>query len=1334
MDTQPAPGGPSSPPAVAAAENVAVDHQQWKTEPIRIGRMGIQLNSSLAFLKPNEAARLTNLVPRNEGGVITRPGQTTFLTTGGSAVLSACRLDDPNDADTTIFWSVDQSVMRGTSGVPSNIASGFSGKPISFTPWQASQSGEPWVYMADEDQMAKASRTSPALPIGLPKAAQPSSVTPAARLVTSICTFSATDNTQAANWTPFNGPDADPEGGVCGVPVLYDASGVDPDGCVNMATVEGTAITGYICSMSIPKPMDLSLVGGQPSTEEDIISFALRINTPRQVKEVRLYFVCSAFTPGAIPGGEPNKVIPAGANANAYVRSLRSSDYAEFIGAQGTAQEAASNVRSSNLLSGFADPATLSAATVSSASLAGSDTWTQYGSITEPTNPSDPTIRIPLRKRDFVRIGTAGQPGTDWSTITGIVIAVITKNAVPVTLGFDNAYLTGGYNPDTSEPDSQPFDYRIVNVDKRTGARSNPSDVLESQKIEALRQQVTIQPAAYGDANIYQIAYRRGGSLVDNWYNIGDNYDTGDGQTITDNSSDASALGAGAVETDNDQPVTTADANGDAVYASPLSFLVGPLDGFLIGGGDRHRPGDIYWCKRSQPDHWPAANHTPCCPPSEQLLNGAMFASQAFVFSHVRMYQVQVNLSDSGSLSTSPTDCLEGLAGRMALAVGPGGIFFASDDAVRVTQGGVSKVISNNIRPLFHGESVNGYNPIDFDYPDQIRLQVHGDDLWFGFQDTAGDKVWWVYSIIYETWRFVEFARATTMVYSDSGQDHGLLLILGGASTGNAYHHTGFTDDGTPITTQFRTGALLSESREEKIFGDLMTWGNFYGADLEIQPLLNNEVTEDLVSSVTTATGYQRQIFHPFGTQPQHAQSISVDVAWEAPNNASPYLDMVGISVAIQPEITMKRATQWHPLRNEGESWVQGAWVDSDTFGNDVVVDFEGLLNGTPVTLLADQIINSNAGRKQWYSWPAKHVDMVRIRPTGDCEPWMLFGQGWLSRPEPARVSKIDSGYENHQDSYYTGLDIEIDTFGQDKQIIVTVDDVVLFDPATGFGYWTVNANSRRLIHLTLPDGRGHIYRFYSSDSVLALVYSHKWWLDAEPSEQANWNQNYTIAGSLADKWLKGILLECDTFGQNKSVNVQIDGVNVAAGPFTVNTNGRKVVHVAFPEELGRVFRVWPADAFPGRLYSLGWIFDEEPYQLTRFETQEITLGIDAWKMATYGEITYKAASDVTITCKVYGHAGNLIATDAYTLPATGSLKTMTPFKPLARKGVLYKYIFTSPTGFWLYREESWIKFQPWLGGAATKLKPFGNDDLDPTRSMVNAEGAAARSGGLANG
>jgi hypothetical protein len=1097
--------------AQVAAESQSVDHIQWQTEIARLGIAGVNLTTGKDALPAGKVRQLTNGVPLMNGGVQTRPGL-TVLTQGGANIHSAYRLNDSKNATSILLWGVDGNLAWANSGAFNYAYSGFSGKPLSFSSWETEYAGEPWAFIADANQMAKMRSDGLALPIGLPKAAQPTSIVVQAPLVTPVCTFTSSDFTGANDWSPIQGYGTD--GLTAGLPSFGGTEST------LITITPGLTAKPYYSGMSVAHAVDLTtlpnpLGGTITSTDQDLIHFSLRVTNPEVISEVRLYFVVGPYTDAAIPGLSVD-VSGVQPNSSAYARAFRMSDYTTFLNLTGTALDAASQQRAAAvtagqevitrtgrlrylLKTGVSNQATQQAANtaakqalvqsqftplvgspvnmISSAQLPGADVWVEYGIVGRP-----------LRKADFLKIGNAGEEGFTWANVSGIVIVILTTIASPTTLDFDDMYLTGGYDPDVSEPDSAWYDYRVCNVDKRTGARSNPSDVMYADAdnknvygISCARQLITVHPSAYGDGNIFQEVYRRGGSLVDTWYGpVADNKATGDGQPLVDTMSDVTALATGSVDIDHDQPVTTTAANGDAIYAQPLGFLLpGPINGYLIGGGDPNRPGDIYWCKQGEPDHWPAFNHQQVCPPSETLLNGGMYGGQAFIFSRERMYSVQVGFGDS-PISSSPTDCAQGPVGRWAITVGPGGIYFASRDAVRVTQGGISVPISDDIRPLFHGETVDGYYPIDFSQPDAIRLDVHGDDIWFGFINTNGTRDWWVFSLIYKTWRNVTFAPAIGMAYSDQALGEGLKLILGGSASGRAYLHTGVSDNGASFTVKVRTGALLATTREEKLFGDVAVWGDFTDTDPILTTRLDVDQVVNTSDTVIGQAGYREYLLHPFGEVPQHAQSISFDAEWTSGAATPATLYQFGISVAVQPEITMKRATTWQPLNTNGEAYLTGCWIDSDTFGNPIDVIVEALLGGVRTTITT-LTITSDAGRRQWFDWPAVHCDMIRLRPVGDCEPWMLYGQGWLWRPEPARLPGMDSGFINLGDTYYTGLDLEIDTFGADKRVIVVVDgNVTLIDPATSVAVLHRSTPSGRLDrHITLPWGRGHIYRFY---------------------------------------------------------------------------------------------------------------------------------------------------------------------------------------------------------------------------------------------------------------
>lgn len=60
----------------------------------------------------------------------------------------------------------------------------------------------------------------------------------------------------------------------------------------------------------------------------------------------------------------------------------------------------------------------------------------------------------------------------------------------------------------------------------------------------------------------------------------------------------------------------------------------------------------------------------------------------------------------------------------------------------------------------------------------------------------------------------------------------------------------------------------------------------------------------------------------------------------------------------------------------------------------------------------------------------------------------------------------------------------------------------------------------------------------------------------------------------------------------------------------------------------------------------------------------------------------------------------------------------------------MVKYLLTSTAAFHLYREETFLTIQPWGANDPITIRPFGDDDLDPTRPMTNATLAAGTSGG----
>lgn len=1325
-----------------------------------LGNGGINLASAIDAVPVGQFTRLTNVdwVLGEPRALTGRPGQTLAASVGSGTVHSIIRLTDLQTSTRTYLWGEEDHLLLGDlGGAMTVLETGFSGDPLSLLPGHPPLSGDPWVYVGDSALMCKVRFDGLVTEIGLPAPGTAAAVALATEQITNI----ARGTTTADAWTANPGYDySSPPLVAAAGTTTTDALGSTFD--ANPGNAVLAAGNGYWCFWGCPKTLNLDVVGAYEASDDDLMHMAFKIGNPSLVAEVRIYLVCSpVFSPSVLPGSSVDAGgAPTDANTEFYMKAFRPDDFAAMVQTFQSQVSAAETARINQLRQqALTEQAKLERYLLApstnraqryvraqsqlvqslNAQLAASQRDPTRNQSVQASGANNQyldfgTVGIPLRRGEWKRFGNTAAYG--WGTITGLVVYLqALPNAAaanPLNLliycSILEWYLTGGSGPDVTEPDAQSYDYRATHYDPRTGVEGNPSPIMaEANWANPLRRGVNVTPQAYGDSAMRQRVYRRGGSLTEDWFYCGVN--DSDGGVFLDRNSDFAIAAAGTVETDHYQPVPTVDDAGETVLAQPLPILFGPYNGQMLGLGDPYRPGYVYASLPNQPDLWPPDLITEVCPPSEQLMSGCMYGGNAYVFSREAGYAIYGQISGSNGLSSAPTGCKHGLASRWALAVGAGAMWIGSTDGIyKVGGGGAEDLVSQPIGPLFHGQSVNGYFPIDLTEEARYRLAVYDNCLWVTFQDTEGDQQVWVLQILTGQWKHYGFARELAVVYPDLAQ-----LLLGGLTTGEAYTHSGTSDDGVAIAAEVRTASTdWGRPREEKLLGDqiidldpkdlTLTWTNY----------LNSEAVINTPIDVGGFDGRQRVILDSFGVIPQRARNLAVDLAWSA-TTAPPILYFLGTSITPQPDITMNRVTNWDDLGRADPSYVMGITLDCDTGGGDRTIVVEGDLNGV-ITTLSTITVNTDGRHKVAFTWLGQRANMVRLRPESDCGPWVLYRADWNTQPEPPRIAGWDAYFENGWDQYYTGLDLYCDTGGATKTVAVEVDGVVLTNPETGNAWWEVIAGGRQVVHLTLPTGRGHVFRFYATDANVGSLYQFRWHLVEEPSEQSNWNSPYTILGTQADKYLKGIVFEVDCFALDKTVSVEADGVVVDTLTIPA-TNGRKVVQLSLTngQQLGRVWRIIPTDFNPSRLYSLRPIFDEEPFALTAWNTQLIDHGFDGYHYLVDAMITLKSNDAVTLTLVgQYNQSSGASFTDTYTIPSTAGVKqkVFLPFE--ARKAVLYQYFLDADSPFWLYREESYVRVQDWQGGGLRQAHVFGNDDLDPTRGMTNATLAAARSGGSA--
>lgn len=1348
MPDTPGPGPlPYDPPKWAGID-AGAQPQVWENPMWVPGRLGINPAVQADKLQPEEAQQRINLIQRRGGGLQVRPGQTVVATGAGAVnVTSVEELNDPASSTFVRFASAGSTLWRGLGGALfTALSGGWSGDPIYFQPFRPRLSGSSWMVASDRNKVRQIPFAGAEIPLGLPAPATAAAPEVADILTTRIASFDATDGSIAANWTMNAGstrPDEEGNSTASDPPTAADVTGLSGN-AVEFTLVPGGAINESFNSwFGWAKALDLSTLqaGVKEASDQDFIHLWLRCDRPDLLEEIRVYLVCSpGFDPTIVPGTD------VALNTDAFVKAIRPHDFTNFVAllqdALNAGQQSRDNAVVDQYLGGdggtvpttqeVVDPGNpygtegqddLTTQTTPQL-VPGANAWSEFGNIGRP-----------LRRGEFLRIGNLDDRG--WDTITGIVILVQTNSGDPVKVACDDWFLTGGYDLDSAEATATSYDYRYTNFHTITGDEGNPSpEQTPDTFVEALRRRLKQTPPAYGNADVRQRFYRRGGSLPDDWYYVGQN--TADGAEFVDEVSDAEASGADTLELDNFAAVPSQNAAGVTVLGQPLPVIF-EVNGQLFGLGDPLQPGKLYRAKPGRPGSWPPDLVTEVCSPSEELMTGMEVDGGGLVFSRLKLYRVLNNLTQNGDAAVTEIPGSPGIAQRWAWTKRDGMVYYVAATGIYRTAGGAAELVTPKLRPIFEGEegTINAdYPPIDWTAGTfTLRLECYQHTLRFLYLDTgAVARCLCIDLITGEVWED-QYANDLACFHTDEGVPglRGASLFMGGRGDGTLYEWGGLTDNGTQIPFTLSTGYLdAGRPREDKHLGDVVADVAFAGT-LTLQVKLNTGAVTNTPLTVVGDGTRQRLTFDPFGIIPQFARNVQFTLSGTAPATSAPVLYQLGASWASLPDQTMLRATQWQPL-GISEQFVKGCTIVCDTGDEAIQVLAEGTRTGLgdPFTM-GTLTVQANGKRLLQFSWATARAEQVRLRPITPCGPWRLFSIQWDHTAEPPRVGYWDTHAEQLGDSYFTGIDLDVNTFGATKQVLVEIDGTLVTNQATGTTVFTLPAvNGRRWVHFTFNAQtpiRGHVARVYSTDGVLGMLFGWKWWRDEEPPEQYNWNQNFTIEAAMNDKAVKGVVLECDTFNVAKTVRIEIDGTLVATK--TVTANGRSVVNLTWPQGIGRVLRLYPTDVNPGRLYSHQWIFDEEPFALDRWETQLLDLGVGGRKSIWHLETAYRSAVPVTLTVEVYNTAALLLQNLTYILPATdGTRKAIEHVQFDGNAGWLYKFLWTASAGFWLYRPETRLDFFPW-GGELTTVNPFGDDDLDKVRSLSRARDISTASGGV---
>jgi hypothetical protein len=969
--------------------------EQYQTQLIPLGQGGVDLKREVDRVDPTRLTRMTNLRKLEDGSLVVRPGLSA-LVSGAGVLHSFARLNQPRISTYERFWGLGTTVALGNAGALVVADTGYSGNPLSLLTYRPTLSSDPWLFIGDSAKMRQMSPAGSAWSIGLPAPVAACTTAAGSEHTVAIETFNA-----------FGGFTSHDSGG--GTPVLND----DATGKVGHAT-KMTVTSSLVSWFDKALTLDLTTFGGGlASTDDDLIHFWVKVDRPDILIEFKVYLVVSSFTTGYIPGTD------ASHNTDAYMKAFTSSQFTTLVTSTQTAVSAGDSIENRQQLDDYlsltgqseerpgatgarmAGRATDGAATKQLAPGAGQ--WTEFG-----------VVGVPVRKSDFLRIGT--DTSKTWANVSGIIIeAKINYVSTPVNISLNNMFLRGGEGPDTAEVGSSQYDYRYTNYNLLTGDESNPSPVQDNATagqvfLDALRQSLVATPAAYGNTNVRQRFYRRGGTLTQDWYFAGTN--ASDGTAFTDSSSDLAIVDSGLLAINHDQPVTTINGSGATVLAQPLPCLWGPVQDLLFACGDPYRPGVLYWCLPGQPGHWPADYYAEVCSPSEELMNGCLWSGQSYVFSRERLFQCVPNLTGAGTVSAIPTTCQKGLLGRWSLAVGTGGIYFRAVDGIYVTQGGEAVSLTDDIlRGLFHGETLRGYAPVDDSQLTVQRLAVWDNELYYLYQDTLGSRNVLVFNLLDKAWRIYQFGSVVSSVFAETTGGANT-LIVGGVNAGYVLDLAATTDIGLAIPWRAFTGSLdQGAPRNEKRYGDVILDMDRSGQLVTLTPWINNETSALAGLNITTGAGRTRYTLDPFGTVTTRARNVAFELTGTA---AGPRLHFLGVSAFLLPDSTIKRPTDWDNLGTQNSKFLQGVSFEADTGNVPKTVLVEYTVANGAIQTAASLTVQTDGVRQVTYTWPAVYADLIRLR-AADATEWQLGPiLGWKAELIPVGLYRWETQEIRH--------------------------------------------------------------------------------------------------------------------------------------------------------------------------------------------------------------------------------------------------------------------------------------------------------------------------------
>jgi hypothetical protein len=437
-----------------------------------------------------------------------------------------------------------------------------------------------------------------------------------------------------------------------------------------------------------------------------------------------------------------------------------------------------------------------------------------------------------------------------------------------------------------------------------------------------------------------------------------------------------------------------------------LGRVFGPYAGCLLVCDGIY----IRWTEGNDPDATHESNLLEVTDPSDVTVAGFVFNGRAGVLTTKRLLSIEGDPVNGFSATEVPFG--KGAFTPYGLAIGPY-IAWIARDGIYESQGGIpDSLTTEDLAPIFPlegrpGADTNGLSSPKLATTEQqyLRLSYLDDgSLMFSYRDNSAVRHHLRYIRDKKRWLPYDYAKLIGPLYALEG-DGVTGVIAGGADAPDAKVYT--MDGSTDPTTDDGTGfACLirpfqddyEDPRSRKQAGDLIIDANpaSHSTGLTVNLLTDNQTTSIALGTISGASRTQK-IFDLSSGNGTRGLNFAPEILWTTEANKKQRLYLYELSVLSRPETVDLRATDYSVLGNDNDKYMQGVFIEADTFGlpKTVRFEFDGGQLGATIT------INHNGRRREMYSFPIPFIARLVRLATADATPWELYDLEYRFNPEP---------------------------------------------------------------------------------------------------------------------------------------------------------------------------------------------------------------------------------------------------------------------------------------------------------------------------------------------